>query len=146
MLFTSASKVHQIEKEIDVARCKGRWQAIPDLARRYVKHNPKGKGMVEKDSKQRAPFEWHAHSSILTAHSSIYLFCLSCHLVAMEHLLLAESALVRLGQAKKPWDSKQVLTIQNQLHLVIDSNDTAMDTLKEVMYTFTCIVISRTTL
>jgi hypothetical protein len=48
MLFTSASKLQQIEKEIDVARCKGRWQAIPDLARRYVKHNPQGKGKTGK--------------------------------------------------------------------------------------------------
>jgi hypothetical protein len=33
-----------IAKEIDSARCKGQWQAIPELARRYKKHNPAGKG------------------------------------------------------------------------------------------------------
>ncbi|KAI8971935.1 hypothetical protein BDF20DRAFT_709137 [Mycotypha africana] len=36
------SKAAAIAKEIDVARCKGNWQAIPELARRYKKHNPSG--------------------------------------------------------------------------------------------------------
>jgi hypothetical protein len=33
-----------ISKEINVAQCKGNWQAIPELARRYKKHNPGGIG------------------------------------------------------------------------------------------------------
>ncbi|KAI8339702.1 hypothetical protein BC941DRAFT_468971 [Chlamydoabsidia padenii] len=93
MLFTSSSKVHQIEKDIDAARCKGQWQAIPELARRYVKHNPQGK--------------------------------------ALECIILAESTLVRLGHTSKPWDSKQVLTIQTQLLNVTESNDPAATKLKE---------------
>ncbi|KAK4513383.1 uncharacterized protein ATC70_005381 [Mucor velutinosus] len=36
------NKAITISKEIDVARCKGHWQAIPELARRYRKHNPNG--------------------------------------------------------------------------------------------------------
>ncbi|KAI8890508.1 TPR-like protein [Backusella circina FSU 941] len=32
-----------IAKEIDNARCKGQWKAIPELARRYKKHNPAGR-------------------------------------------------------------------------------------------------------
>lgn len=35
-----------IQKEIDVARCKGNWRAIPELARRYKKHNPTGIGKL----------------------------------------------------------------------------------------------------
>ena len=38
----TASKVVQISKEIEDARCKGNWKLIPELARRYKKHNPKG--------------------------------------------------------------------------------------------------------
>ncbi|KAL9556166.1 hypothetical protein MBANPS3_001996 [Mucor bainieri] len=36
------NKAITISKEIDTARCKGHWQAIPELARRYRKHNPQG--------------------------------------------------------------------------------------------------------
>ncbi|CAG8488262.1 6514_t:CDS:2, partial [Cetraspora pellucida] len=35
-------KANQREKEIDVARCKGNWGAIPELARKYRKHSPDG--------------------------------------------------------------------------------------------------------
>ncbi|ORZ07691.1 hypothetical protein BCR42DRAFT_472194 [Absidia repens] len=47
MLFTSSSKISQILEEIDTARCKGRWKAIPNLARRYVKYNPEGTGLEQ---------------------------------------------------------------------------------------------------
>jgi hypothetical protein len=46
MLFTSSTKTLQISKQIDTARCKGHWHALPDLARRYVKHNPEGAGKL----------------------------------------------------------------------------------------------------
>ncbi|CAG8451093.1 6862_t:CDS:10 [Ambispora leptoticha] len=35
-------KASQREKELDIARCKGNWVAIPELARKYRKHNPDG--------------------------------------------------------------------------------------------------------
>ncbi|KAI9025825.1 hypothetical protein CLU79DRAFT_65757 [Phycomyces nitens] len=35
-------KATQIAKDIDSCRCKGNWEAIPELARRYRKHNPDG--------------------------------------------------------------------------------------------------------
>ncbi|CAG8433123.1 7787_t:CDS:10 [Ambispora gerdemannii] len=35
-------KASQREKELDAARCKGNWVAIPELARKYRKHNPDG--------------------------------------------------------------------------------------------------------
>jgi hypothetical protein len=38
------NKALLIAKDIDIARCKGNWQAIPELARRYKKHNPPGIG------------------------------------------------------------------------------------------------------
>ncbi|GAB5590884.1 hypothetical protein Unana1_05784 [Umbelopsis nana] len=38
----TSSKAIQIAKEIDAARCKGNWIALPELARRYKKHNPDG--------------------------------------------------------------------------------------------------------
>ncbi|KAI7906808.1 uncharacterized protein BX663DRAFT_548947 [Cokeromyces recurvatus] len=38
--MVSINKATIIAKEIDTARCKGNWQAIPELARRYKKHNP----------------------------------------------------------------------------------------------------------
>ncbi|KAI7864852.1 hypothetical protein BDF14DRAFT_1139781 [Spinellus fusiger] len=37
-----SAKAIQIAKDIDVCRCKGNWLAIPELARRYKKHNPDG--------------------------------------------------------------------------------------------------------
>ncbi|CAO3629040.1 unnamed protein product [Mucor hiemalis] len=37
-----STKAITIAKEIDAARCKGNWQAIAELARRYKKHNPTG--------------------------------------------------------------------------------------------------------
>lgn len=40
----TSSKAIQIAKEIDAARCKGNWIALPELARRYKKHNPDGIG------------------------------------------------------------------------------------------------------
>ncbi|KAG2206740.1 hypothetical protein INT47_003682 [Mucor saturninus] len=36
------NKALVIAKDIDIARCKGNWQALPELARRYKKHNPPG--------------------------------------------------------------------------------------------------------
>lgn len=33
-----------IEKDIDLARCQSNWQAIPELARKFRKHNPNGIG------------------------------------------------------------------------------------------------------
>ncbi|CEP11254.1 hypothetical protein [Parasitella parasitica] len=42
-----ANKALIISKEIDVARCKGNWQALVELARRYKKHNPNGLGTLE---------------------------------------------------------------------------------------------------
>jgi hypothetical protein len=44
-LMTSAKAI-QIAKEIDSARCKGNWNALPELARRYKKHNPDGTGKL----------------------------------------------------------------------------------------------------
>ncbi|KAI9487484.1 MAG: hypothetical protein EXX96DRAFT_81148 [Benjaminiella poitrasii] len=38
--MVSTNKATVIAKEIETARCKGNWQAIPELARRYKKHNP----------------------------------------------------------------------------------------------------------
>ncbi|KAG2185895.1 hypothetical protein INT43_002333 [Umbelopsis isabellina] len=38
----TSAKAIQIAKDIDAARCKGNWIAIPELARRYKKHNPDG--------------------------------------------------------------------------------------------------------
>ncbi|KAG0194864.1 hypothetical protein DFQ28_002939 [Apophysomyces sp. BC1034] len=38
----STPKALQIAKELDSARSKGNWQAIPELARRYKKYNPDG--------------------------------------------------------------------------------------------------------
>ncbi|KAI8374555.1 uncharacterized protein BYT42DRAFT_410897 [Radiomyces spectabilis] len=38
----SSAKLQQISRDIEVARCKGNWQAIPELARRYKKYNPDG--------------------------------------------------------------------------------------------------------
>lgn len=35
-------KANQREKEIDAARCKGNWNAIPELARKFRKHSPDG--------------------------------------------------------------------------------------------------------
>ncbi|KAI7855650.1 hypothetical protein BDC45DRAFT_505552 [Circinella umbellata] len=43
----TASKVVQISKEIEDARCKGNWNLIPELARRYKKHNPKGEILAQ---------------------------------------------------------------------------------------------------
>ncbi|KAI9490748.1 hypothetical protein BDB00DRAFT_533936 [Zychaea mexicana] len=43
----TASKVVQISKEIEDARCKGNWKLIPELARRYRKHNPKGEILAQ---------------------------------------------------------------------------------------------------
>lgn len=40
------NKAIAIGKDIDAARCKGNWQAIPELARRYKKHNPSGIGIT----------------------------------------------------------------------------------------------------
>ncbi|CAO3611070.1 unnamed protein product [Cunninghamella echinulata] len=42
MVFSSSNKLSLITKEIDIARCNGHWQVIPDLARRYKKYNPDG--------------------------------------------------------------------------------------------------------
>jgi hypothetical protein len=39
------NKALTIAKEIDVARCKANWSVIPELARRYKKHNPSGIGI-----------------------------------------------------------------------------------------------------
>ncbi|CAJ0754290.1 14700_t:CDS:2, partial [Entrophospora sp. SA101] len=36
------AKASQREKEIDAARYKGNWNVIPELARKYRKHNPAG--------------------------------------------------------------------------------------------------------
>lgn len=41
-----STKAITIAKEIDAARCKGNWQAIAELARRYKKHNPTGIGII----------------------------------------------------------------------------------------------------
>ncbi|RUS13729.1 hypothetical protein BC938DRAFT_477702 [Jimgerdemannia flammicorona] len=38
----TSSKALQIEKEIDAARCKASWSTIPELTRRYKKHNSEG--------------------------------------------------------------------------------------------------------
>ncbi|KAF7726682.1 hypothetical protein EC973_008556 [Apophysomyces ossiformis] len=38
----TSPKAIQIAKELDIARSKGDWQAIPELARRYKKYNPDG--------------------------------------------------------------------------------------------------------
>ncbi|KAI9263323.1 hypothetical protein BDA99DRAFT_509951 [Phascolomyces articulosus] len=43
----TASKVVQISKEIEDARCKGNWKLIPELVRRYKKHNPKGEILAQ---------------------------------------------------------------------------------------------------
>lgn len=40
------NKAIVIAKDIDLARTKGNWQAIPELARRFKKHNPNGVGKV----------------------------------------------------------------------------------------------------
>ena len=42
----TSAKAIQIAKEIDSARCKGNWNALPELARRYKKHNPDGTGKL----------------------------------------------------------------------------------------------------
>lgn len=41
----TTSKAIQIAKDIEDARCKGNWKLMPELARRYRKHNPKGEGI-----------------------------------------------------------------------------------------------------
>ncbi|KAI8144131.1 hypothetical protein BJV82DRAFT_77364 [Fennellomyces sp. T-0311] len=42
----TTTKASQLAKDIEIARCKGNWQAIPDLARRYKKYNNTGAGTV----------------------------------------------------------------------------------------------------
>ncbi|CAO3618316.1 unnamed protein product [Cunninghamella blakesleeana] len=45
MMFSSSNKLTHIINEIDIARCKGHWKSIPDLARRYKKYNPDGSAL-----------------------------------------------------------------------------------------------------
>ncbi|CAG8550778.1 5734_t:CDS:10, partial [Acaulospora morrowiae] len=40
--MVNPTKANQREKEIDVARCKGNWDAIPELARKFRKHSASG--------------------------------------------------------------------------------------------------------
>ncbi|RIA88112.1 hypothetical protein C1645_775755 [Glomus cerebriforme] len=40
--MTNLAKASIREKELDVARCKGNWSEVPELARKYRKHNPAG--------------------------------------------------------------------------------------------------------
>ncbi|CAG8518364.1 1508_t:CDS:10 [Paraglomus brasilianum] len=40
--MTNSTKAALKEKELDTARCKGNWNEIPELARKYKKHNPDG--------------------------------------------------------------------------------------------------------
>ena len=40
------AKASQLARNLEIARCKGNWNAIPDLARRYKKYNGTGRGMV----------------------------------------------------------------------------------------------------
>ncbi|CAG8527190.1 13023_t:CDS:10 [Acaulospora colombiana] len=40
--MVNPAKANQREKEIDVARCKGAWDAIPELARKFRKHSAAG--------------------------------------------------------------------------------------------------------
>ncbi|KAK9765547.1 hypothetical protein K7432_006033 [Basidiobolus ranarum] len=42
-----SAKAIQIEKDINVARCQANWPAIPELARRFKKHNPAGAALSE---------------------------------------------------------------------------------------------------
>ena len=40
------AKASQLARDLEIARCKGNWNAIPDLARKYKKYNGTGQGMV----------------------------------------------------------------------------------------------------
>ncbi|ORX80563.1 protein prenylyltransferase [Basidiobolus meristosporus CBS 931.73] len=42
-----SAKAIQIEKDINTARCQANWPAIPELARRFKKHNPAGAALSE---------------------------------------------------------------------------------------------------
>lgn len=41
-----------IEKDIDLARCQSNWQAIPELARKFKKHNPNGIGKKKRKKEE----------------------------------------------------------------------------------------------
>ncbi|CAB4390189.1 unnamed protein product [Rhizophagus irregularis] len=40
--MTNLTKANQRARELDAARCKGSWNEVPELARKYRKHNPSG--------------------------------------------------------------------------------------------------------
>ncbi|ORX42324.1 hypothetical protein DM01DRAFT_1341090 [Hesseltinella vesiculosa] len=42
MLFVNSTKTAHIVQELDSARCRGHWHLVPDLVKRYIKHNPQG--------------------------------------------------------------------------------------------------------
>ena len=141
----TASKVVQISKEIEDARCKGNWKLIPELARRYKKHNPKG------ESKFFLPFL--TASTLYNLYlcfwvSLFYYYAVLAQTISAEASLSQLSINVRKSNSQQqqrldtnneeqPYlpprlDPKQVKPLQLQLESVIRMNGDSETNEKEV--------------
>lgn len=117
--YMTTSKAIQIAKDIEDARCKGNWKLMPELARRYRKHNPKGEGIVH---------IYPPKPSLLTMTAT----------AVLAQTIVAEASLAQLVQNTQSSSSSsllnadQVKSIRHQLQSVIHMTDTATATDREV--------------
>lgn len=111
----TTSKATQIAKDIEDARCKGNWKLMPELARRYRKHNPKGEGI-------NTTHVYHP-TSLLTDQTAV-----------LAQTIIAEASLAQLVQDTQSslLNADQVKSIRHQLQSVIHMTDTATATDRQV--------------
>lgn len=129
----TATKIVQLAKEIDDARCKGHWQLIPDLARRYKKHNPKGESTVVNTEieKGRTDPSVVVFSQITTAEASLAQLC-KTHDDSDSNVYQHDSP-QQISMAPRI-DPAKVKSVQHQLNsgILLNTDDERMRVEKEV--------------
>ena len=115
-LVMTTSKISQIVRDIESARCKGQWYAIPELARRYKKYCSSGTGIV------------FLGDTSNTMHSGSHALLIS----VLEQTILVEATLAQYIENYQDHDDDQVRVESHQVEPLLQQLESALESANDL--------------